>query len=114
MVRMEIAFATTRQEKVFNEWRKLLATYGQERANRIKLRMPVLAAAPNLAAVPTAKPVRCHQLTQDRKGGFAVDLIANWRLTFRPDHDPVPRLSDGGIDTASVTAIRIIDVEDYH
>lgn len=78
------------------------------------LRMAVLAAASNLAAVPTAKPVRYHQLTADRKGDFAVDLIANWRLTFCPDHDPVPQLPDGGIDTASVTAIRLIDVEDYH
>jgi proteic killer suppression protein len=31
-----------------------------------------------------------------------------------PDHDPVPRLPDGGVDEAAVTKIRFIEVTDYH
>jgi proteic killer suppression protein len=43
-----------------------------------------------------------------------VVLTGNWRLIFRPDHDPVPQRSDGGIDLAAVTAVIIVAIEDYH
>lgn len=111
---MEIGFATRRLEKIFNERRKLVGEFGQDRAAKIMLRMPVLANASCLANVPVMPPERCHQLTGDRNGQFAVDVGANWRLLFEPAHDPVPRLADGGIDKASVTSIRILGVEDYH
>lgn len=37
-----------------------------------------------------------------------------YRLIFIPDHDPVPRLKDGGLDWSKVTAIKILGVEDTH
>ena len=37
----------------------------------------------------------------------------NW-LVFEPDHDPIPRMKDGGIDLQKVTAITILDVTEYH
>ena len=30
------------------------------------------------------------------------------------DHDPVPGLPDGGLDTGQVTAVEIIEIVDYH
>lgn len=59
-------------------------------------------------------PGNCHQLHTDRDEEFAVDLWGPYRLIFEPDHDPVPRLDDGGIDTTNVTHIRIKEVDDYH
>ncbi len=59
-------------------------------------------------------PVRRHQLTGGQKGQFAIDLVQPYRLIFKPDHEPVPRKDDGGIDLNQVTAIKIIDVKDYH
>lgn len=88
--------------------------YGDKNAKRITIRMAVLSAAPNLAAVPTSKPDRRHQLKGDRHGQFAVDIVHPFRLVFCPNHDPVPRTEDGGIDLFRVTAIEILEVEDYH
>lgn len=41
------------------------------------------------------------------------DITRN-RLIFIPDHDPVPRKDDGGIDLAQVTKITILEITDYH
>ncbi len=83
-------------------------------ARVITLRMAVLRAARNLALVPITPPDRRHQLVGDRNEQFAVDLVHPRRLVFAADHQPVPRRDDGGIDTEQVTAIRILDVVDYH
>ena len=83
-------------------------------AEVIKMRMAVLHAARNLALVPTTPPDRRHQLVGDRDEQLAVDLVHPYRLVFEVDHEPVPRRSDGGIDTEQVTAITILDVIDYH
>ena len=83
-------------------------------AKALRTRLGVLENAPNLAAVPTDKPVRRHQLKANRAGQFAVDLVHPCRLVFKPNHAPIPRRPDGGIDTERVTAITIIDVVDYH
>ena len=80
----------------------------------IQRRMAVLAEAGSLAEVPTMRPDRCHAMKGDRKGQYAVDLVHPFRLAFAPDHDPLPRRADGGIDLTAVTAIVILEVVDYH
>lgn len=77
-------------------------------------RMAVLQVASNLALVPTTRPERMHQLTENLKDQFAVDLVHPYRLIFKPNHDPLPRKDDGGIDRQRVEAITILDVIDYH
>ncbi len=59
-------------------------------------------------------PGHCHALHKDRRDQFAVNLWSSYRLIFVPDHDPIPRRGDGGIDTALVKRIRIVEVVDYH
>lgn len=78
------------------------------------MRLAVLAAAPNLALVPTTPPDRRHQLRGDRDEQFAVDLVHPHRLVFRASQRPLPRRDDGGIDTVQVTSITILGVVDYH
>ena len=73
-----------------------------------------LRAADTLADISTLPPARCHQLTGHRAGQFAVDVQHPFRLIFEPAHDPVPRKHDGGIDLTRVTAVRILEVTDYH
>lgn len=63
---MNILFASTKLEKIFNSQRNLQREYG-EQAKKIQLRMAVLRAAPNLAKVPVAKPDRLHELSGARK-----------------------------------------------
>ncbi len=111
---MDIAFRTRKLGKTFNEAATLRKTYGEPMAKAIQRRMAVLRNAENLVLVPTTKPERRHQLSANREGTFAVDLIQPYRLVFEPNHEPIPRTDDGGIDTERVTAIKILDVIDYH
>ena len=45
---------------------------------------------------------------------FSVKLFRGKRLVFEVDHAEVPRKDDGGIDLTKVTAVRIIEIVDYH
>ena len=83
-------------------------------AKAIMMRMAVLRAARNLALVPVTRPDRRHQLSGDRDGQFAVDLVQPFRFVFEGNHGLVPRREDGGIDTEQMTAIRILEVTDQH
>ncbi len=83
-------------------------------ARVIMVRLAVLRGANHLGLVPVERPDRRHQLTGPLKNNFAVDLVHPFRLVFRPDHNPIPRKDDGGIDLEAVTAIEIIELIDYH
>ena len=83
-------------------------------ATKIMSRLAVLKNARTLGDVPSTPPERCHPLKAKREGQYAVDLAHPRRLVFKPNHDPVPRKDDGGIDPAKVTSITIIEVVDYH
>ena len=111
---MNIVFKTTKLNKIFNSEKKLVKTYGAERAAIIKKRMVFLRAASNLYRVPVTPPYDRHQLKGDYKGCFAVTVRHPYRLIFRPVNNPLPTLEDGGLDLRRVTDIEIISVEDYH
>lgn len=87
--------------------------WGADDWKLIKRRLASLIAAPTLKHMDGV-PGRCHLLSADRNGQFAVHLSGAHRLVFAPDHDPVPLLDDGGIDTSLVTRIVITEVVDYH
>jgi len=55
-----------------------------------------------------------HPLAGDRAGQFAVDVSKNWRLIFEIANNPVQLDQKGGIDLTGVTAVRILEVVDYH
>ena len=112
---MEITFKTTKLAKLFNSENELNRKFGAKMSRTIQSRMALLKNAPSLANVPNTPPPRRHQLSQDRDEQFAVDLVHPQRLIFEVDHDPIPRNEDDeGIDLAKVTAIRILEVIDYH
>lgn len=79
----------------------------------MKRRLATLRAAPTLKDMDGV-PGRCHQLSADRAGEFAVALWAAYRLVFVPGHDPLPVVEDGGIARDLVTKISITEVVDYH
>ena len=111
---MDIAFQTRKLEKTFNSASALRKAYGDRIAKTIAMRLAVLRAAPTLSMVPTTPPERRHQLRGDRDEQYAVDLVQPYRLVFEPNHQPLPRREDGGIDTHQVSAITILEVIDYH
>ena len=111
---MDIAFSTRKLARTFNSGSALAKEYGDRMARTIQIRLAVLRNARTLALVPTSPPDRRHLLIGRRSGQYAVDLVHPFRLVFEPNHDPVPRTEDGGIDINQVTAITIRGVVDYH
>ena len=111
---MEIVFRTRKLAKTFNSLNMLQRAYGDRMARTIAMRIALLNAARTLSMVPFRPPVRRHQLRGDRDEQYAVDLVHPYRLVFEPAHEPLPRRDDSGVDTDRVTAIRIVEVIDYH
>jgi proteic killer suppression protein len=111
---MEMTFRNEKLAKIFNSEKNLKREYGTQNANKIKLRLAVLMAATCLDEVSTRPPERRHELVGKRKGQFAVDLEHPKRLVFEPNHNPLPRRADGGLDLRKISAVTIIEIEDYH
>jgi toxin HigB-1 len=111
---MEVLFGTGKLQKTCNSGKELRRTFGPQMAKRIQQRLSELAAATTLKDMEKVPAARCHELTADRSGQFAVRLVEPKRLVFKPAHDPVPRLPTGNIDTRSVTKILVLEIVDYH
>lgn len=110
---MKVSFGPKKLEKDLKDSASIGRRYG-DLAKRIMMRLEILHKAACLADVPAGPPTYRHLLTGEDRRCFSVHLNGNWRLVFRPNHDPVPVLEDGGINLAAVTAIQILDVVDYH
>jgi proteic killer suppression protein len=110
---MDIMFISRKLEKEFNTHRKLVRSYGPKRAKLIERRMNALRAADSLDDMRLL-PGRCHELRENRSGQLAVSLDGPYRLVFEPANDPIPTLPDGGLDWSRVTAVRILEVVNYH
>ena len=111
---MDVNYRNTKMRKIFDSKTQLIRKYGSRRGLLISNRVVYLRLAPNLAAVPTGRPHRCHQLSGDRDEQFAIDIVHPFRLVFDVAHNPIPRDEFGGVDKERVTAIRFLEVTDYH
>lgn len=111
---MEVIFADRKMQKVCNDEHLLHKEYGDQNARKIMRRLTELMVADNLSEISPAPPPRRHQLKNNRKGQFAVDIKQPFRIVFEPANDPVPMLDDGGIDISKVTKIKVIWIGDYH
>ena len=112
-ITIDISWSDRKLEKDCSNDRSGVRKFGPEQWAILRRRIAALAAAPTLTDLRGA-PGRLHPLTGDRAGQYAIDLRGATRLTFRPNHDPVPELAAGGIDTSKVTAVVIDEVVDYH
>jgi len=110
---MEISFASSKLAKLCNSQQEMRGKLGPRCAERLQQRLEELRAA-TLEDMRSLPGARCHELTQDRKGQLAVDLVHPRRLVFEPANDPVPTKADGGLDWSKVTEVVILEVVDYH
>ena len=110
---MDIIFLDESLRETVNNTRRLKRKYGSRRAKLIRRRVDDLWAAVTLEDV-RGLPGRCHELRHDRTGQLAIDLDHPCRLIFEPANNPIPRHAGGNLDWTRVTAIRIIEVVDYH
>jgi len=110
---INVEFERSKLKKQCSTDSKGRRTWGADNWKLMKRRLAVLDAAPDLSSMK-GLPGRCHQLTGDRAGQYALSLWGSYRLVFRPDHEPIPRLKDGGISETEITKILIVEVVDYH
>lgn len=78
-----------------------IKAYGEEMARRIHMRIDQIGSADSVEQLVRYRIGRCHPLTGNRKGQYAMDLVHPYRLVL------------AGIDDSSVK-IRIEEVTDYH
>lgn len=86
---------------------------GTNNAEKLAQRLDDLGAVSSLAEA-LKLPGKCHALTKDRVGQFAMSLADGVRLVFAPAMDPLPRREDQSLDLSKVTRIQTIFVGDYH
>jgi Plasmid maintenance system killer protein len=110
---MRISFKTNKLEKSLTDAGKLNADFG-EMAKKVNQRMKELYAAANLGVIAKLPAAYCHELKVNRAGTLAVKISGNWRIVFEPDHDPIPLNENGGLNWNLVTAIKILEIVDYH
>lgn len=111
---MNISYKSNKLGKSVASPKDIMKYYGT-RAKLVNRRIEELKAAATLEAMRTLPQANCHELSGDRKGEFAVDISANHRIIFEPDHDPIPQTEDGGINWTQITDITILAIgEDYH
>ena len=78
---MDLSFQTKWAAKLFNSESKLRSEFGPRMAKKIMTRLLDLQAASSLADMK-GLPGRCHELSEDRAGHFALDLVHQNALCF--------------------------------
>ena len=111
---MEVSFATKSMQKWCSDEKAMRRRWGNKTARKLQQRLVELWAATTLHDISCVPPARCHELKGNRKGQLSVDVDHPHRLIFKPDHKPLPRKADGGLDWAEVTRVVVIEVADIH
>jgi len=114
---MDIIFQKKKDRDICNENLSLRKKYkgNPRRAKEIRKRLDELRDSDTLHVMRLLPHAHCHELKCNRKGQLAVNLDKGFRMVFEPANEPVPHKPDGGLDWQSVTAVRILKLdEDYH
>ncbi len=70
-------------------------------ANKIHMRIDQIDASDTVEMMILSHIGRCHPLTQNRKGQYAMDLVQPYRLVFEKKGD-------------EVQIANILEIVDYH
>jgi toxin HigB-1 len=110
---VKITFADKKLEKLVNDDRKMLKTFGEVRATLLRRRLSQLADARTLEDVRHL-PGKYHELTRDRKGQWGCDLDQPYRLVFTPLENPIPANKDSQYSWVEITGVMILEITNYH
>ena len=103
-----------KMEKLCNSTKEMRGKLGDRNAKILQLRLVQMRAADTLDDLGKVPGARCHELTADRNGQLAVDLLHPRRLIFQPFHNPLPEKPDGGLDWYRVRRVLVVEIVDYH
>ena len=79
---MEVTYKNNKIGKICTDAKTAERAYGREMADKIHQRIDELHAADTVEMMIQWHIGRCHPLTQNRKGQYAMDLIHPFRLVF--------------------------------
>ena len=109
--RVDIFFKTDDLRALCSQEKVAKKRLGTKGAKKLRTRLADLMAADNMAAIIFGRP---HPLRGDLAGCTALDLDSGCRLVVEPAHNPAPIKEDGSIDWATVDAVRVVLIGDYH
>lgn len=110
---MDILFGSRKLRELCHDDLLATRTLGAPSATKLRARMDDLRAASNFA-VCFVLPGRLHALTGKRAKTYAMTLHGGWRLILELANEPLPLRIDKSPDLTRITAIRVIEVCDYH
>ena len=92
---------TTKSKKVCTDAKTAERIYGRDMADKIHQRIDEIGAADTVEMMIQHHIGRCHPLTQNRKGQYAVDLVHPYRLVFEKNGN-------------EIQIAHILEIVDYH
>ena len=98
---LDITYKNNKIKRICTDAKTAERTYGPKMAEKIQQRIDEISAADNVEMMIRFHIGRCHPLTQNRKGQYALDLIHPYRLVFEKNGD-------------EIQIANILEIVDYH
>lgn len=98
---MEITYKNNKIRKICTDIKVAEKTYGAQMAEKIDMRIGEISAADTVEMMIQFRIGRCHPLTQNRKGQYAMDLVHPYRLVFEKNGN-------------EIQITNILEIVDYH
>ena len=98
---MDITYKNNKIKKVCTDAKTAERTYGREMADKIHQRIDEIDASDTVEMLIQYHIGRCHSLTQNRKGQYAMDLVHPYRLVFEKKGN-------------EIQVANILEIVDYH
>lgn len=98
---MKITYKNKKLEKICTNARFAEKKYGNEMADKIHQRIDQISASDTVEMMVQFHIGRCHSLTANRKGQYAMDLVHPNRLVFEKQGN-------------EIQIANILEIVDYH
>ena len=98
---LDITYKTRKLKKICTDAKAAEKAHGREMAELIHQRIDEISAADSVEMMIQFRIGRCHALTQNRKGQYAVDLVHPYRLVFEKHGN-------------TIQIAHIVEIVDYH
>lgn len=105
---LKVEILDRKLRKAVDNSAKLTKQYGYENAKKIIQRLGELEDAPNFGFMMKFKIGRCHALTGNLKGKYALDLHHPQRMIIEPVY------SDNSERIEQVEIVNVLKTGDYH
>lgn len=98
---MKVTYKSKKLEKICTDKQRSIKMYGIEMSNKIFSRIEQIKNSDSIKTLLMFQFGRCHALSNNRKGQYAMDLVHPYRLIFE--------IKDNEIQIAN-----ILEIVDYH